>query len=311
VIAGIGYVWWMTRVEWWKKEVFATSSYGALLKMKFQPRPVATPTHRYANRCARGRQPFAGLILASFMKIARWFFVLLFGVLPMHAYAGAPSRLEIPLTHRPDSEAATGLQRFGEKAPGGLFYVPHSYHSNEPLPLLILLHGRGRSPWDWFGSYSKRAEAGRFIIVAPESSSRTWGSSTDFGPDVPRINHALAAVFSRYAIDRDRIIIGGLSDGASYALSLGLANGDRIRGVIAYSPGYIIGRQGRGRPPFFVSHGLRDAILPVTTTRRLVSYLRSAGYAVDYHEFNGGHEVPAAISDAAMTWVKAIFQKNR
>lgn len=245
------------------------------------------------------------------MKVARWFFVLLFGVLRLHAQGGEPGRLEIPITHRPDSDAATGLQRFEEKALGGLFYIPHSYHLNKPLPLLILLHGRGGSASDWFGSYSRRAEAGRFIIVAPESSAKTWGSSGDFGPDVSRINRALAVVFSRYAIARDRIIIGGLSDGASYALSLGLANGDRIRGVIAYSPSYIVGREGRGRPLFFVSHGLRDAIVPVTGTRRLVAYLRNAGYAVDYREFNGGHEVPSAISDAAMTWVEAIFQKNR
>lgn len=252
------------------------------------------------------------MCLINFMKVARWVFVLLLGLLRLQAHGGGqPGRLEIPATHRLDSGAATGLQRFEEKALGGLFYVPHSYHPDEALPLLILLHGRGRNPSDWFGSYSRRAEAGRFIVVAPESSSKTWGSSGDFGPDVSRINRALAVVFSRYAIARDRIIIGGLSDGASYALSLGLANGDTIRGVIAYSPGYIVGLLGRGRPSFFVSHGLRDAMLPVTGARMLVEYLRDAGYAVEYREFPGGHEVPAAISDAAMTWVEAIFKKNR
>jgi phospholipase/carboxylesterase len=222
-----------------------------------------------------------------------------------------PGRLEIPATHRLHSNAATGLQQLEQTTIGGLFYVPHSYHPNEPLPLLILLHGGGRHPSDWFGSYSRRAEAGRFIIIAPESRGKTWGSSADFGPDVSRINRALAVVFSRYAIDRDRIIVGGLSDGASYALSLGLVNGDRIRGVIAFSPGYIIGRQSRGHPSFFVSHGLRDAMLPVAQTRIFVALLRNAGYAVDYREFNGGHEIPSAISDAAMAWVEWIFKKNR
>jgi predicted esterase len=236
----------------------------------------------------------------------------LLGVFPLQADgAGEPGRIEIPATHPPGSDAATGLQRFDEKALRGLFYVPHSYNPNEPLPLLILLHGGGRSPSDWFGSYSRRAEAGRFIIVAPESSSKTWVSSGDSGPDVSRINHALAVMFSRYAIARDRIIVGGLSDGASYAVSLGLANGDRIRGVIAYSAGYIVGRVGRGRPSFFVSHGARDAMLPVTGARNLVAYLRKAGYPVEYREFPGGHEVPSTISDAAMTWLEALFKKNR
>ena len=226
--------------------------------------------------------------------------------------AGAdPGRLEIPVTHRLENSAATGLQRFKENGLRGLFYVPRSYNPNEPLPLLILLHGGDHHASDWFGSYSRRAEKGRFIIVAPDSFGRTWGSTGDYRPDVSRINGALAAVFSRYAIDPGRIIVGGFSDGASYALSLGLFNGDRIRGVIAFSPGYINGRQGRGHPSFFVSHGLQDTMLPVEGTRSFVALLQNAGYAVVYREFNGGHEVPPSLSDVAMTWVEAIFKTKR
>jgi predicted esterase len=221
-----------------------------------------------------------------------------------------PGRIQIPATHRVESNALTGLQRFKENGLRGLFYVPRSYNPNEPLPLLILLHGGGRNASDWFGSYSRRAERGRLIVVAPDSFGRTWGSNGDYGPDVSRINAALAVVFSRYAIDPGRIIVGGLSDGASYALSLGLFNGDRIRGVIAFSPGYI-GRQRRGHPSFFISHGLQDTMLPIERTRSFVALLRNAGYAVVYREFNGGHEVPPSVSDAAMTWVDAIFKTKR
>jgi phospholipase/carboxylesterase len=247
------------------------------------------------------------------MMAAHSSFGLMLAAVSLLSAAGAdPGRLEIPAaTHHSDGNAATGLQRFEEKTLPGLFYVPRSYHPNEPLPLLILLHGFGRNPSDWFGSYSRRAEAGRFIIVAPQSCGKTWGSSGDYGPDVSRINRALAVLFSRYAIDRGRIIVGGVSDGASYALSLGLANGDRIRGALAFSPGYIVGRQGRGHPSFFVSHGLQDTMLPIEGTRSFVALLRNAGYAVVYREFNGRHEVPPAISDVAMTWVEATFKTNR
>jgi phospholipase/carboxylesterase len=239
-------------------------------------------------------------------------FGLILATVSLLSVAGAdPGRLEIPATHRPDNNAATGLQRFEEKTLRGLFYVPHSYHPNEPLPLLILLHGGGRNASDWFGSYSRRAEKGRFIIVAPESFGRTWGSAGDYGPDVSRINRELAVVSSRYAVDGGRVIVGGVSDGASYALSLGLFNGDRIRGVIAFSPGSMVGRQGRGHPSFFLSHGLQDTMLPIEGTRSFVALLRNAGYAVVYREFNGGHEVPPAISDVAMTWAEAIFKPNR
>ena len=240
------------------------------------------------------------------------FFGLILATVSLLSTAGAdPGRLEIPVTHQLESNAATGLQRFKENGLRGLFYVPRSYNPNEPLPLLILLHGADHHASDWFGSYSRRAERGRFIIVAPDSFGRTWGSTGDYGPDVSRINAELAVVFSRYAIDSGRIIVGGFSDGASYALSLGLFNGDRIRGVIAFSPGSLNGRQGRGHPSFFISHGLQDTMLPVEGSRSFVALLQKAGYAVVYREFNGGHEVPPAVSDVAMMWVEAIFKTKR
>lgn len=220
-----------------------------------------------------------------------------------------PGRLEIPAAPPIDRSAVTGLQRLPEGL--GLFYVPRSYHPNEPLPLLILLHGGTRDPSDWFGSYSRRAESGRFIIVAPKSNAKTWGAAGDFGMDVAIINRALTLTFNRYAIARDRIAVGGVSDGASYALSLGLVNGDRIRGVIAFSPGYIVGRLGRGQPSFFISHGTRDPVLPISQTRLFINFLRHAGYKVEYHEFNGIHEVPSAMSDAAMTWLQGVFKTRR
>src|SRR3954471_21366548 len=158
-----------------------------------------------------------GALALRVVQLTSAVFVML-GVLALRAYgSGDPGRLEIPATHPPVSNnAATGLQRLEEN--GGLYYVPHSYRPNEPLPLLILLHGGGRNPSDWFGSYSRRAEAGGFIVLAPKSPAKTWGASGDYGPDISRINHALAFIFSRYAIARDRIIVGGLSDGASYAV---------------------------------------------------------------------------------------------
>ena len=47
----------------------------------------------------------------------------------------------------------------------------------------------------------------------------------------------------------------------SYALSLGLANGDLFTHVIAFSPGFITPAPPSGRPPIFVSHGTADQVL--------------------------------------------------
>ncbi len=60
-----------------------------------------------------------------------------------------------------------------------------------------------------------------------------------FGPDVRFIDKALSKVFGSYRIDPSHLAVAGFSDGASYALSLGLPNGDLFSHIIAFSPGFM------------------------------------------------------------------------
>jgi len=214
--------------------------------------------------------------------------------------------------------ASVGLQELGGR--NGLLYIPPSYRANEPLPLLILLHKSQGTPASWFSgghpnardSYSKYADSGQFIILAPAAAGDTWdGGPKTWGRDFVLINSALEAAFARCAIDRRRLAIGGFSDGASYALSLGLANGDLFSNVIAFSPGYIVRSIGRGRPSVFISHGTVDKVLPIDEcSRPFVAGLRKNGYTVTFQEFGGRHEIPPAISDQAMAWLKASFDRR-
>jgi len=192
-------------------------------------------------------------------------------------------------------------------------YVPKSYKPSEPLPLLVLLHASGGSSSDWFGSYARRAESARIIVAAPDCLHKTWGAGPkDYGGDAAAINRALALVASRCAIDRKRLAIGGFSDGASYALSMGIANGDLFTNVIAFAPGYFIGKPRRGNPAIFIAHGVFDEILPVDDcSRRFVPSLRQAGYPVEYREFFNKHEVSDAMSSQAISWLQAGFAAAR
>src|SRR5262249_48318650 len=99
----------------------------------------------------------------------------------------------------------------------------------------------------------------------------------------------------------------GFSDGASYALGLGLANGDLFGSVVAFSPGFIPpGAPPSGKPRIFVSHGREDSILPFeVSSRRLVPALTRAGYPVTFREFDGPHTVPREIAAEAVQWFLA------
>jgi len=142
-----------------------------------------------------------------------------------------------------------------------------------------------------------------------------------WGYDYLAINRALEEAFARCAIDRNRLAIGGFSDGASYALSLGLANGDVFGYVIAFSPGFIVRAQARGRlgsnnkvqiPLLYIAHGTADNVLPIASTSRIfVSSLQKNGDKVEFREFSGGHHLSRQVVDQAMIWLTAAFQQHR
>jgi phospholipase/carboxylesterase len=216
--------------------------------------------------------------------------------------------------------ASAGLQKLSGR--NGLLYIPKDH--TEPLPLLILLHKAGGSPSEWFGgsgSYAPYADKGRFIILAPQSPGQTWGTGPKkWGYDYLAINRALEEAFARCAIDRNRLAIGGFSDGASCALSLGLANGDVFSNIIAFSPGFIVRAQARGRsgpnglevPLVYIAHGQSDNVLPIASTSRIfVSSLRKNGYNVEFTEFSGGHHLSRQVADQAMSWLTTAFHERR
>ena len=181
-------------------------------------------------------------------------------------------------------------------------YVPAA---SAPRRLVVVLHGAGGTPASALRLLRPVAEAAGLLLLAPASTGRTWDMIVGgYGPDVTRIDRAVAAVSARYRVRPDRYVLAGFSDGASYALSLGVANGDLVEAVVAFSPGFLAPLLRTGRPRVLVSHGTADPVLPIDRCgRRVVRELRRDGYDVTYEEFAGGHEVPDAIRDRAVAWL--------
>jgi len=186
----------------------------------------------------------------------------------------------------------------------GILYVPTSYDAAAPAPLVLMLHGAGQSAEIGIRPFLPLADTAGAILVAPDSRGGTWDFLYGpYGADVAFIDRALAHVFDRCAVDPTRIVIEGFSDGGSYALSLGLTNGDFFSRVIAFSPCILAPAARVGRPRIFISHGTEDRILPIDNCgRRLAAQLVSSGYEVQFHEFTGPHTVPPDMARAAMRW---------
>ena len=204
-----------------------------------------------------------------------------------------------------DATVRTGLRPLGlGSGRDGLLYVPAGYGADEKAPLALTLHGAGGNARSGISHFLRLADEVGVVLLAPESRGRTWDVLVGgYGPDVEFIGRALERVFDRLALDTRRLAIAGFSDGASYALSLGLTNGDLFTHLIAFSPGFMAPAQRRGKPPIFVSHGTRDGVLPIErSSRRIVPQLDREGYEVRYREFDGPHTVPRSTAREALEW---------
>jgi phospholipase/carboxylesterase len=185
----------------------------------------------------------------------------------------------------------------------GLLIIPKNYRPDTPAPLAVMLHGASGHARRIAGLFAAADEFG-VILLAPESRGSTWDAIRGrYGPDLDFLDRAIGYAFDHCAIDRRHMAIGGFSDGASYGLSLGLANGDLFTHVIACSPGFVIPGTTRGRPAIFISHGTADQILPFATTSMvIVGELQRNGYAPTFREFDGPHTVPPQIAKEAFSW---------
>ena len=174
-----------------------------------------------------------------------------------------------------------------------VLYVPEGLDANTEIPLLLMFHGAGGFPEKVLPFLEEHAERNKFLLLAPHSMYPTWdiviGGS---GPDLERLHQALTAVTSHYRIDRNHLGFAGFSDGASYALSIGITNGDIASHVMAFSGGFMSIFMQEGEPKVFIAHGLIDEQLPIDTAGRAnAAKLKAAGYDVQFVEFNGLHVI--------------------
>ena len=221
---------------------------------------------------------------------------------------GARSRIssDVFSTEVSRSDAAAGrhvVERNGRTL--GCVLLPLDPEPVGAAPLVILLHGAGGTSEQGLRLLEPFASTAGMIVVAPQSRRQTWDLILGgYGADVEAIEQLLRWTLERRQASRSHFAIGGFSDGASYALSLGLDNGDAFTHIVALSPGFAAPADPRGKPRIFVSHGVLDRVLPIQScSRRITPQLKKAGYSLEYREFDGEHTVPTNVAQHATRWL--------
>jgi alpha-beta hydrolase superfamily lysophospholipase len=173
----------------------------------------------------------------------------------------------------------------------------------EPLAILVFFHGAGGTASQSEQLVAASTAAAGLVLVCPSSVGPTWDLlvARSFGRDLEAVAALIAEVGARTGTSASPLALGGFSDGASYALSVGLGNGDRVDAVLALSPGFAAPSGLVGAPRVFLSHGVHDRVLPVACSRRIHAALDPT-HEVHAVEFDGGHEVPRWIVEESLRW---------
>ncbi|MBI3726666.1 hypothetical protein HY251_22295 [bacterium] len=210
-------------------------------------------------------------------------------------------------------------------------------HAKQGLGLVVLLHGLGGKAKDALPIAEALAATGDVVAVAPSAQPLPEGEGNEDGVpaaiaknfkhwwlyDSPRSFplEAIKKARSLYAIDPDRVSIGGASMGGFGTWNISLRRVDRfsaiapIAGMLSrqfYMPGAkdekstSLLENGKSLPAF-VAHGTADNVVPFKPDKEACDKLKELGGQVDFralegvaHKFDGIFDGKGEISLALM-----------
>lgn len=182
---------------------------------------------------------------------------------------------------------------FDDDGREAVLVVPDGLPVDGPVPLLVMFHGAGGEANRVLPHLVRHARARGFLLLAPQSMFPTWDIVIGgHGPDLQRLERALSTVAAHFRLDATRLAFAGFSDGGSYALSVGLTNGDVASHVIGLSAGFMNAFSQTGTPRVFLGHGRSDRQLPIETSAHVhAKRLLEAGYDLTLQPFDGDHVI--------------------
>jgi phospholipase/carboxylesterase len=213
----------------------------------------------------------------------------------------------------PRCGGGVGLHRAGSDADpatrGGFsLYVPEWLDDSAPRPVVVALHGGSGHGRDFLWTWLREARGRGFVLLAPTSVGPTWSLDAP-AVDATRLRSMLDWVAERWPIDPSRILLTGLSDGATFSLLAGLEEGAPytalapVSGVL-HPLNLARGNLGRalGRRIYLV-HGALDWLFPIRLAQLARDELERAGADLVYRELEDlSHTYPREENARILEW---------
>jgi phospholipase/carboxylesterase len=189
--------------------------------------------------------------------------------------------------------------------------VPSNQPDDAPLPLVLLMHGRGADANDLADLAPMLDPRGGARFVFPNAPKpfeaypgMTFGYTWFDGwpPRGRSLEEARAAVLelidalvARYPTPPGKLIVSGFSQGGLMSIDVGYRTRQQVAGIVVMSG--AIAEEGapdfaaKKDIPVLIVHGTEDDMIPVLAARRARRLLEQHGIEPEYHEFPMGHHV--------------------
>ena len=223
--------------------------------------------------------------------------------------------LALPVTHceptgRESAQTGNGRITMGDGLRAFLL-VPQHLDPARAYPLVIVLHGAGRQDELLFKGLQGEADRREALFLIPRSYQPTWDLIAGGNDaDLRFLAYCMRWIYERYRIDPTRQSLLGYSDGASYALALGLSNPRLFSAVMAWAAGFLAIDANNlqpddPKPRVFLEYGDQDPLFPYQQVALpLREALEKIGYAVLFRtDVGGGHWPSPRFQPEALDWL--------
>jgi phospholipase/carboxylesterase len=177
-------------------------------------------------------------------------------------------------------------------------------------PLVTVLHGAGRQDELLLRAYREEPDRRQALFLVARSFHPTWdliaGGDRE---DLDFLAWAWDDIYGRYPVDPARQALLGYSDGASYALAVGLSNPRHFAAVMGWAAGFLAIDTANlaaddPKPRVLLEYGTEDPLFPFD---RVALPMREAlerlGYPVTFRADEGGIHWPSpGFQPAALDW---------